>query len=425
MRVVVVASLLVILVAPARGEDVVVKAEPCFAGEACVEIAAKKLGKKLTQRDVFDASGVDPVAGRGCEPSELARALSKLGFTSPEALLSREAIAADLAKGVPSIVFAEGERHYRLVTAFDAAKDTVVVLDPASGEKKELAGAELMKTLSGRLRLEPGAIVEPAAHEGFTRAAYAQHVIGLKDKAKGFTIVIEPPFVVISDDTPRALARHAEDTVRWAVTKLKETYFKKDPAEILEVWLFKDKASYDKNTKAIFDDTPDTPFGYFSPSHGALIMNVGTGGGTLVHEIVHAFVHPNFPDCPTWFNEGLASLYEQSEERDGKIRGRTNWRLAGIQKAIRDGKVPSFEKLTGTTNRAFYEEDRGTNYGQARYLCYYLQEKGLLVKFWEAFLAAQKEDPTGYQTLVSVLGEDDMAAWQKTWEEYVLGLRFP
>jgi len=47
-----------------------------------------------------------------------------------------------------------------------------------------------------------------------------------------------------------------------------------------------------------------------------------------VHEIVHPFMAANFPDCPAWFNEGLASLYEQSSERDGKIIGLTNWRLA-------------------------------------------------------------------------------------------------
>jgi len=37
------------------------------------------------------------------------------------------------------------------------------------------------------------------------------------------------------------------------------------------------------------------------------------------------------------FNEGLASLYEQSAERDGRIIGQTNWRLRGLQSAIRKG----------------------------------------------------------------------------------------
>ena len=47
--------------------------------------------------------------------------------------------------------------------------------------------------------------------------------------------------------------------------------------------------------------------------HGGVIgqiMNIATGGGTLVHEIVHPYVEANFPGCPAWFNEGLGSLYE-------------------------------------------------------------------------------------------------------------------
>jgi len=157
-------------------------------------------------------------------------------------------------------------------------------------------------------------------------------------------------------------------------------------------------------------------------------MNIATGGGTLVHEMVHAFIRTNFPACPTWFNEGLASLYEQSSDRGGHIHGGTNWRLAGLQDAIRAGHLTSFKALTATTSDEFYHKDRGANYAQARYLCYYLQEHGLLVKFYHSFVAAQPSDPTGYATLLKVLDlKDDQTRqeFQKSWEQYVLGLRFP
>ena len=62
-------------------------------------------------------------------------------------------------------------------------------------------------------------------------------------------------------------------------------------------------------------------------------------------------------------------------------------------------------------------------YAQARYLCYYLQEKGLLVKYYEQFAANAEKDPTGYETLQRVLGEKDMLAFKKKWEKFVLGLR--
>jgi hypothetical protein len=275
----------------------------------------------------------------------------------------------------------------------------------------------------------------------FTEGDFARHVAGLKNQLKqklppsrssggpsgdpsnGFSIVIQPPFVVIGDESPNVVQQRAEDTVKWAVDRLKQDFFPDDPKEILDIWLFKDKASYEKHTRLLFGEEPTTPYGYYSSSLKALIMNIETGGGTLVHEIVHPFMEANFPACPPWLNEGLGSLYEQCGEVEGHIHGFTNWRLPGLQEAIRSGKVPSFKILTAMDGGAFYNDDKGTNYGQARYLCYYMQEKGVLIKFYREFHAHQKEDPSGYKTLQKVLAEADMDAFKKRWEKYVLDLR--
>ncbi len=263
---------------------------------------------------------------------------------------------------------------------------------------------------------------------GFSDSAYATHIRNLKRKLphKGFTIVLEKPFVVIGDMPAAQLrTRWAQGTVRWATGKLKASYFTRDPVHILDIWLFKDKNSYEKHARQLWGSKPTTPYGYYSSANRALVMNIATGGGTLVHEIVHPFIEANFPDCPSWFNEGLGSLYEQSHERKGQIIGLTNWRLAGLKRVIRDGKLPSFKELTSMSNRAFYTSHRGDNYAQARYLLYYLQENGLLRKYYRLFLANRKTDPTGYRTLQTVLGEKDMTKFQKRWEAYVMKLTFP
>ncbi len=261
----------------------------------------------------------------------------------------------------------------------------------------------------------------------FTESDYAEHIAKLRKTlpSADFTIVVSRPFVVIGDEPATIVRRRSNDTVKWAVEKLKKAYFTKDPKQILDIWLFKDKESYEKNVKKLFGKTPGTPYGYFSEQDKALVMNISTGGGTLVHEIVHPFVAANFPNCPAWFNEGLGSLYEQSGEVDGAIHGFTNWRLAGLQRAIRNGKQPSFKELCGTTDAEFYEQSRGPNYAQARYLCYYLQQKGLLPSYYRRFLAGREDDPTGYKTLKAVLGRDDMDKFQQEWEAYVLKLKYP
>ncbi len=255
---------------------------------------------------------------------------------------------------------------------------------------------------------------------------FEKHADALRTKLKGrgFTVVVEKPFVVIGDDSEAVVKQWAEEVIRGTVARLKQDYFAKDPANILDIWLFKDQASYRTHAKEFFYDEPDTPYGYYSPSKKILVMNIATGGGTLVHEIVHPFIEANFPDCPAWFNEGLGSLYEQSGTVDGRIYGYTNWRLAGLQNGLKRKVVPTFKALTAMSDAEFYKEATGTNYAQARYLMYYLQEKKLLVKYYKEFSANVKTDPTGYKTLQTVLGERDMLAFQRNWEAFVMKLVF-
>jgi hypothetical protein len=270
---------------------------------------------------------------------------------------------------------------------------------------------------------------EPPPHREFTDEDYAEHVAMLEreqiPKGRGFHVVIEKPFVVVGDESAGTVRRRATETVQWSVERIKKEYFDRDPEAIYTIWLFKDRESYERHAREIFGEEPDTPFGYASRARRALVMNIATGGGTLVHEIVHPFLEANFPDCPAWFNEGLASLYEQSGDRDGRIVGRTNWRLRGLQDAIREKRLPSFRRLTSSSTSGFYNEDRGTHYAQARYLCYYLQEKGLLRDYYRRFVKNHAGDPTGYETLRTVLVEEDMDAFQRKWEAWVLELRFP
>jgi hypothetical protein len=260
----------------------------------------------------------------------------------------------------------------------------------------------------------------------FSAAEFEEHVSRLKGKTpRGFTVIIQKPFVVIGDEPEATVKLRSERTIKWAVDMLKQDYFKKDPDSIIDIYLFKDNKSYYKYSKEIFGAEPTTPYGFYLDKEKVLLMNIETGGGTLVHEIVHPFIQANFPECPPWLNEGLASLYEQCGERDGHIYGYTNWRLKGLQSAINKHLVPSFETLCGMDEDGFYTKDRGTNYAQARYLCYYLQEKGLLVKFYNEFYANRTDDPTGYFTLKKILGLEDMESFKTTWEQFVLKLTFP
>jgi len=438
-------------------------------------MALQKLGYDVTQDQVFNIAGVDPMLARGCVTREMVAVLKRIGFRpgtvwykinprqADVGLASQwRALETDLRRGIPSIICmrTSDERgaaeHFRLILGYDAGSDEVIYHEPARengrssrnglGDATASPGAyRRMKRATFldlwplkykptewfviRMRLETGRLSVGRPGTGFTRADFAQHMMGLKGRVpRGFIVVIQPPFVVIGDEAPAVVRRRADKTVKWFCDKVRALYFTKDPPAIYDIWLFRDKASYRKYAKELFDDEPSTPFGYFSRANGALVMNIGTGGGTLCHEIVHAFVASNFPDCPAWFNEGLASLYEQCAERSGRVVGLTNWRLAGLKKEIRAGTLPSFKDLLTTTTHQFYNASGGNNYAQARYLCYYLQQRGLLVKYYHAFVKNAEVDPSGYETLkqlLSIAADDGMTAFQRRWEQWVLKLRFP
>ena len=435
-----------------------VRQKPDFCGEACAEMFLKKLGyPQWNQSQVFNASGLDPITGRGCHTRELDTALSRIGFNTGSVWYSVRArdatrqlaalfasLHADLKAGIPSIVCMRYDEqpqtteHFRLILGYDQKTDEILYHEPAKKvgayrRMKRTAFLDLwpLKYRSDRwtvirLQLNPGRINGVPATTGLSNAEYAQHIQKLKAKLpnEDFHILVQKPFVVVGDESLAQVRSRSANTIKWAIDRLKKDYFSRDPDHIINVWLFKDKTSYEENTLALFGNTPSTPYGYYSPSQKVLVMNISTGGGTLVHEIVHPFVAANFPACPAWFNEGLGSLYEQCMDHKGHIWGRTNWRLKGLQQALVDKEVPPFETLCKTTTQEFYGEDPGTNYSQARYLCYYLQQRGLLVRYYHQFRKSAAEDPSGYETLKAILGATDMAKFQQDWEKYVMTLRF-
>jgi hypothetical protein len=433
-----------------------VRQKPDFCGEAVAASFAQALGARYDQDDVFDLSEMEPARGMGATTRELRTALERMGFRTGavwhdvpansvhELRALFDELHADLERGVPSIVCMHYDaeprttEHFRLVLGYDRATGSVVYHEPAEddGAYRTMPLARFLalwplkydaeRWTVIRFRLDGRKLAELPAVEGTRPAEYAQHVMALQKRLPaGFHVVIEPPFVVVGDDTPARVEGHARGVVRWAVRMLEREYFTCRPQTILDIWLFKDEAGYDAHVARLFAGSPSTPFGFYSRQYGALVMNIATGGGTLVHEIVHPYIEVNFPDCPPWFNEGLGSLYEQSAERNGRIVGLTNWRLAGLKRAIRERRTLPFRALMEKSVGEFYGDETGIHYAESRYLLYYLQEQGLLQRYYAEFVKNRASDPAGHRTLSDVLSEKDLTAFQKRWESFVLGLRFP
>ena len=241
--------------------------------------------------------------------------------------------------------------------------------------------------------------------------------------AEGVTCVVSPPFVVAGDGGPRRLKGYVDHTILASADALHRKFFDRArPSEPILILLFESAESYNRLAKKWLGDEPTTPYGYFRRDN-IMVMNVGTGTGTLVHELVHALIRPDFPDVPEWFNEGLGSLFEQCTLANGDIRGLENWRLPALQRAIRDKKLRPLREMI--EDDEFYGDKHvGLNYAEARYLLMYLQEQGKLADFYHKLREGQAEDKSGLKTLEAVIEPKSLAEFEKAWRGWVMGLRF-
>jgi len=230
-------------------------------------------------------------------------------------------------------------------------------------------------------------------------------------------------FAVAGDLDQRSFERFKKGTIESAAEALWKDFFDKKPTEPIKIYLFRDAASYERQVAALTGHKPTTPYGFFMPGERTMMMNIGTGGGTLVHELTHSLTWPDWPSCPTWLLEGLGSLFEQCEFSDGgHLRGLVNWRLPVL---LRGGFTP-LDKLVGMTDAEFRGQASGVHYANARYLCQYLQERGLLIKFYKTFRDAHAAgtDKTGWESFKGVIGEPP-DQFERKWQAWVKTLRWP
>ncbi|MBN1633276.1 MAG: hypothetical protein JW917_03835 [Ignavibacteria bacterium] len=254
------------------------------------------------------------------------------------------------------------------------------------------------------------------------RFGYDEKITGLKNLLTNeFIFKGHSSFIIAGNLIETEINNIIYNTIQKAEECFYNDYFEKKPDELITIFLFKDDITYTYWAEKLFGDSDLSPYGYYKPSDKAMLMNISTGGGTLIHELTHAFVRYDFPDIPSWLNEGLGSLYERCSLSGGNITGYVNWRLPGLQKAINNKTYTSLTKLVNTTDDEFYGDNSGFNYAQARYLCYYLQENGLLKKFYKTFRDRYEEDKTGKKFLEEIL-KSDLKSFDSEFKKFVLSL---
>lgn len=246
---------------------------------------------------------------------------------------------------------------------------------------------------------------------------------------RGCGVIVRPPFVVAGNLAERGLDGWHRRTIGPAAGAMAASYFSIPPDQPITVLLFKGEESYNHFARELFGDEGVSVYGYYKPHVRTLVMNIDTGGGTLVHELTHALIDFDFPDVADWFNEGLASLHEQCRFRpdESGIDGLENWRLPGLKQAIRRKRLSSLEALVAGDD--FRGGDVGLNYAQARYFCLFMQRadnprgQDVLGEFYRLFRETQQVDPSGAAALRRVFADQSWAELDQAFRQWVLKLK--
>lgn len=267
-----------------------------------------------------------------------------------------------------------------------------------------------------RQRQVPGWALTAACEQ---RALYWRRRLG-----DACAVVVREPFVLAGNLDAATIIEWYDDTLRPSARALHTAYFSTLPDKAISVLLFADEASYSRYASELFGDEQVSVYGYYKPDHHTLVLNASTGRGTLVHELTHALASFDFPEMPDWFNEGLASLHEECRFRPvgSDLDGLPNWRLPGLQKAIRRGSLRSLPELLMEPD--FRGSQIGLNYAHARYFCMFMQECGVLTEFYRRLKSTHSQDPAGLHAVRAVFGNPAWEELDARFRQWVLTLEY-
>jgi len=165
--------------------------------------------------------------------------------------------------------------------------------------------------------------------------------------------------------------------------------------------------------------------GYYRPATRTLTsMSLSN---VLVHEFTHALHHSDQVRAnqrhPVWISEGLATLFQRSRVREGKIEVLLNAGLAVLRESVRQKRVRSLAALCAMDREAF-SSDAEACYPHARYVMLYLHRQGKLRKFYETYKSHYASDLTGVKALEVTLGKP-LDEIESDWRRWVLESKPP
>ena len=235
-------------------------------------------------------------------------------------------------------------------------------------------------------------------------------------------LIVRPPYILAGDLSEEELEHHYTQTVLPTARALRLAYFDAPIHEPVTLLLFSGERAYRNAARTLDHRNTASYYGYYVRPERRIVLNIGTGEGTLSHELAHALGHFDFPDMPEWFDEGLASMYEEADfTEDGlQLVGVSNWRLNHLLQAIQNRRLQTLESLF--VSGRIRSERQEVDYAHARYFCLYLQDRGILPFFYRKFRSSVAEDPGGLRTLCEIFDTPNLDPVDRDFRRWVIEL---
>lgn len=205
--------------------------------------------------------------------------------------------------------------------------------------------------------------------------------------------------VILSAWDPRVLEQAREELTAlaaWARAGVFPTIL--DPAEMaLDPWVvivLPEKDGFDRWQTAYFGARPLATTSYAAVGgaydHDSKRLVARDLGSTLRHEFFHVL---HWRMCtrvgqvhPIWLQEGLCSLVEDCDTVGNTIKPVASYRTNTARRLLKIGSLLPIAKLVSMDRETFLGSRPMANYAQARTLFLFLNDRGVLARWYAAFV---------------------------------------
>lgn len=152
-------------------------------------------------------------------------------------------------------------------------------------------------------------------------------------------------------------------------------------------------------------------WGFYLPAKRVAIANVAASIGNLRHELVHPLLGDDYPTIPAWLNEGVASLYGSAKLGKHGFTFLVNYRLRDLQRALKQGTLPTLAKLAASTDDDVRGKQAMTYYALSRYVLLYADRRGKLDALYAELRDSDRKKHG--EILARYIDEKAFRAWAK------------